>query len=195
MDSDPKVFVISGPSGAGKGTLTDELLKRVPSLTRSVSATTRKPRPGEVNGVDYYFLDEDEFKDRIFQGGFLEWAMVHGNYYGTLKSVVKEGFSSGKDVVMVIDVQGAASIKEKMPEAVRIFIEPPSIAELVQRLKLRNTETTAELQERLKNAETEMGLAGNYDYVVINDDVERAVDELVGIVKAEKRANKSEGDN
>jgi len=195
MDSDPKVFVISGPSGAGKGTLTDELLKRVPSLTRSVSATTRKPRPGEVNGVDYYFLDEDEFKDRIFQGGFLEWAMVHGNYYGTLKSVVKEGFSSGKDVVMVIDVQGAASIKEKMPEAVLIFIEPPSIAELVQRLKLRNTETTAELQERLKNAETEMGLAGNYDYVVINDDVERAVDELVGIVKAEKRANKSEGDN
>jgi len=195
MDSDPKVFVISGPSGAGKGTLTDELLKRVPSLTRSVSATTRKPRPGEVNGVDYYFLDEDEFKDRIFQGGFLEWAMVHGNYYGTLKSVVKEEFSSGKDVVMVIDVQGAASIKEKMPEAVRIFIEPPSIAELVQRLKLRNTETTAELQERLKNAETEMGLAGNYDYVVINDDVERAVDELVGIVKAEKRANKSEGDN
>ncbi|NCO65914.1 MAG: guanylate kinase [Candidatus Aquicultor secundus] len=195
MDSDPKVFVISGPSGAGKGTLTDELLKRVPSLTRSVSATTRKPRPGEVNGVDYYFLDEDEFKDRIFQGGFLEWAMVHGNYYGTLKSVVKEEFSSGKDVVMVIDVQGAASIKEKMPEAVLIFIEPPSIAELVQRLKLRNTETTAELQERLKNAETEMGLAGNYDYVVINDDVERAVDELVGIVKAEKRANKSEGDN
>ncbi|MHB8842363.1 MAG: guanylate kinase [Candidatus Aquicultor sp.] len=194
MDSDPKVFVISGPSGAGKGTLTDELLKRVPSLTRSVSATTRKPRPGEVNEVDYYFLAEDELKDHIRQGDFLEWAMVHGNYYGTLKSVVKKELESGKDVVMVIDVQGAASIKEKMPEAISIFIEPPSMAELVERLRLRNTETDAELRERLKNAETEMELAKNYDYVVINDDVEKAVDELVDIVKAEKRAKKSEGD-
>ncbi len=194
MDSELKVFVISGPSGAGKGTLTDELFKRVPSLTRSVSATTRKPRPGEVNEVDYYFLAEEEFKDHIRQGDFLEWAMVHGNYYGTLKSVVKKELESGKDVVMVIDVQGAASIKEKMPEAISIFIEPPSMEELAERLRLRNTETDAELRERLKNAETEMELAKNYDYVVINDDVEKAVDELVDIVKAEKRAKKSEGD-
>lgn len=189
MDSDPKVFVISGPSGAGKGTLTEILLKRVPSLTRSVSATTRKPRPGEAHGVDYYFLAEDEFKKHIERGDFLEWATVHGNFYGTLKSAVDKELAAGKDVVMVIDVQGAASIKEKMPEAILIFIEPPSMEELIQRLTLRNTETDAELQERLKNAEKEMELAKNYDYVVINDEVERAVDELVNIVKAKKRSD------
>jgi len=186
MDADPKVFVISGPSGAGKGTLTEKLLKRVPSLTRSVSATTRKPRPGEVNGVDYFFETEDEFKAHIRNDDFLEWAVVHGNHYGTLKSAVKRELEAGKDVVMVIDVQGAASIKKKMPEAVLIFIEPPSIEELVERLRLRNTETRAELERRIKNAETEMMLAKTYDYVVINDSVERAVEELVNIVQSER---------
>jgi len=195
MDTDPKVFVISGPSGAGKGTLTAELLKRVPSITRSISATTRKPRPGEVDGVDYYFLSEDEFKQRIEKGDFLEWAVVHGNYYGTLKSTVEKELANGKDVALVIDVQGAASVKEKMPEAVLIFIEPPSMAELVKRLELRNTETEAELARRLKNAEAEMLLAKTYDYVVINDEIERAANELIEIVRAEKRPEKSEGGN
>jgi len=189
MDADPKVFVISGPSGAGKGTLTEKLLERVPSLTRSVSATTRKPRPGEVNGVDYFFETEEEFKEHLRNDDFLEWAIVHDNYYGTLKSAVNQKLEAGKDVVMVIDVQGATSVKKKMPEAVLIFIEPPSIEELIERLRLRNTETEAELERRIKNAETEMMLAKTYDYVVINDDVERAAEELVNIVQSERAKN------
>ncbi|MCL6471608.1 MAG: guanylate kinase [Firmicutes bacterium] len=189
MDTDPKVFVISGPSGAGKGTLTEILLKRVPFLTRSVSATTRRPRPGEKDGLDYYFMTEEEFKKHIEDGDFLEWAIVHSNYYGTLKSVVEKELSAGKSVVMVIDVQGAASVKRQMPEAVLIFIEPPSIEELARRLARRSTETEAELAERIKNAEQEMRLAKNYDYVVINDDMEKAAGELVEIVKAELTKN------
>ncbi len=189
MDTDPKVFVISGPSGAGKGTLTEILLKRVPSLARSVSATTRKPRPGEVDGVDYYFLTKEEFKKHIEDNDFLEWAVVHDNYYGTLRSMVDKELAVGRDVVMVIDVQGAANVKNKMPDAVTIFVEPPSMEELVKRLKLRNTESEAELARRLKNAEAEMMLAKNYDYVVINDDVDRAAGELVSIVEAEKIKN------
>jgi guanylate kinase len=193
VDADPKVFVISGPSGAGKGTLTAELLKRVPSLERSISATTRRPRAGEVNGIDYYFMPEEEFKEHVENDDFLEWAVVHGNYYGTLKSAVKKELARGKDAVLVIDVQGAANVKEKMPEAVLIFIEPPSMAELIKRLKLRNTETEAELARRLKNAETEMLLARTYDYVIINDDINRAANELIEIVQAERNpeGNKS----
>ena len=189
MGAGRKVFVISGPSGAGKGTLTEILLKRVPSLSRSISATTRRPRPGEINGVDYYFLTDEEFDKHIENGDFLEWAMVHGNRYGTLRSAVENKLAEGKDVVMVIDVQGAASIKRKMPDAVLIFIKPPSIEELVKRLKVRNTETQAELARRIKNAEAEMELAKTYDYVVINDDVNRAAEELVGIVESLKNKN------
>ena len=184
MDADPKVFVISGPSGAGKGTLTTEVLKRVPSLARSISVTTRRPRPAEKNGVDYYFVTADEFREHIRKNDFLEWAKVHGNYYGTLKSIVEKELAAGKDVVMVIDVQGAISVKKMMPEAVLIFIKPPSMEELRKRLKERKTENEAELERRMKNAEAEMKLAKLYDFVVINDDVNRATDELVGIIQS-----------
>lgn len=201
MDINPKVFIISGPSGAGKGTLTVELLRRVPSLTRSISVTTRKPRPGEIEGFDYYFVTEKEFKDYIENDDFLEWALVHGNYYGTLRSTVERELGSEHSVVLVIDVQGAATIRKKMPKAVLIFIEPPSIEELIKRLKGRNTENEAELARRIKNAEAEMELAKEYDYVVINDDVKKATEKLIEIVRTEmqaginnKIANRSEGD-
>jgi guanylate kinase len=182
MDAEPRVFVISGPSGAGKGTLTVELLKRVPSLTHSISATTRKPRPGEINGVDYHFVTDKEFDNYIADGDFLEWAYVHSNRYGTLKSAVRDQLRKGRGVVLEIDVQGGSSVKEQMPEAVLIFIEPPSMEELAKRLKGRNTETDEELEQRLKNAIREMEFAGKYDYIVINDDMNKAIDELVNIV-------------
>lgn len=186
MDLDPKVFVVSGPSGAGKGTLTEILLKRVPSLTRSVSVTTRKPRPGEQDGVDYHFVSLEQFKKHLENNDFLESAEVHCNYYGTLRSTVTQELKDGKDVVLVIDVQGAASVQEKMPEAVLIFIKPPSMDKLTERLTYRNTETEEELRNRLRNAETEMKLAKMYDYVIINDEVDKAAEELIRIVQAER---------
>jgi guanylate kinase len=157
--------------------------------------TTRTPRPGEENGVDYFFETRDEFEDHIKAGDYLEYAQVHGNYYGTLRSVVERELQTGNDVALVIDVQGGASIKQVMPEAVLIFIEPPSMTELVERLSLRSTETQAELECRLKNAEVEMRLAKKYDYVVINDEIERAAQELIDIVLAERSKPKGEGDN
>jgi guanylate kinase len=169
-----------------KRQLTAELLKKVPSLTHSISATTRKPRPGEVDGVDYYFLTNEEFDEHIKNSDFLEWANVHTNRYGTLKSAVKEKLAQGHGVVLEIDVQGGTSVKEQMPEAVLIFIEPPSIEELERRLRGRNTESEEQLKCRLANAIGEMKLAKKYNYVVINDDVKKAVDELVEIVKGQE---------
>ncbi len=185
VQSKGKLFVISGPSGAGKGTLRKELFRRVPNLVYSVSVTTRKPRAGEKDGVDYFFISKEEFERMKRKGELLEWAEVHGNLYGTPKKFVESKLKEGKSVVLEIDVQGAFQVKKSFPEAVLIFILPPSEEELIRRLKKRGTETEKEMELRLKNAQWEMGKMDVYDYAIINDDVERASDELVKIVTKE----------
>lgn len=180
-----KLFVISGPSGAGKGTLRRELFKALPELVYSVSVTTRRPRAGEVNGVDYFFISQSDFERMRDNGELLEWAEVHGNLYGTPKSFVEEKLKEGKSVVLEIDVQGALQVKRRFPEAILIFILPPSTEELASRLRGRGTETPEELEIRLKNASLEIGQRELYDYAIVNDEINRASSELIDIVKRE----------
>jgi len=177
------LFVISGPSGVGKGTLRKELFKRIEGLTYSVSCTTRQPREGEQDGVDYKFINLETFMSYVEENKFLEWAKVHGNYYGTLESDVRKLLDEGHDVVLEIDVQGALQVKNKMPEAILIFIMPPSEEELVRRLDRRGTESDRELEERIRNAKREILESKRYDFIVVNDDLESAVKELEQIFK------------
>lgn len=176
------LFVLSGPSGAGKGTLVKQVLQQVPDAWVSVSATTRQPRPGEVDGKDYYFLDQPYFDELVSQGGFLEWAHVHGNSYGTLRSRVQERIDRGSQVILEIDVQGAFQVKKAMPEAHLIFIEPPSLEELERRLRGRGTETEEAICRRMKTAEVELARKMEYDVQVVNDELERATEELVSYI-------------
>lgn len=176
------LFVLSGPSGAGKGTLVKQVLQQVPDAWVSVSATTRQPRPGEVDGKDYYFLDQPHFDKLVSQGGFLEWAHVHGNSYGTLRSRVQERIDRGSQVILEIDVQGAFQVKKAMPEAHLIFIEPPSLEELERRLRGRGTETEEVICSRMKIAEVELARKMEYDVQVVNDELERATEELVSYI-------------
>jgi len=178
------LIVISGPSGAGKGTLVDRLVTRVPGLWVSVSATTRAPRPHEVEGEDYYFLTPEEFAAGVQGGEFLEWAEVHGNCYGTLASTVKERIAAGLDVILEIDPQGAMQVKALMPEAVLVFIIAPSMEELERRIRARGAETNEQIKTRLATAVRELQLVETYDHVVENNDVVRATDELVGIIES-----------
>ena len=176
------LFVLSGPSGAGKGTLVKQVLQQVPDAWVSVSATTRQPRPGEVDGKDYYFLDQPHFDKLVSQGGFLEWAHVHGNSYGTLRSRVQERIDRGSQVILELDVQGAFQVKKAMPEALLIFIEPPSLEELERRLRGRGTETEEVICSRMKTAEVELARKMEYDVQVVNDELERATEELVSYI-------------
>lgn len=176
------LFVLSGPSGAGKGTLVKRVLQRIPDAWVSVSATTRQPRPGEVDGKDYFFLDQPRFDELVSQDGFLEWAHVHGNSYGTLRSRVQERMDEGAQIILEIDVQGAFQVKKAMPEAHLIFIEPPSLEELERRLRGRGTETEEVICKRMKTAEVELAQKMEYDVQVINDELERATDELVSYI-------------
>lgn len=183
----PKLFVISGPSGAGKGTLVARVRERYPELGLTVSATTREPREGEVDGLNYYFLSDDEFARRVAEHQFVEWAEVHGHRYGTLVSEVSSKLASGQSLVLEIDVQGAFQVKERFPEAVLLFIMPPSLDILKERLVSRGSETTESLTLRLANAEREMALADRYDDVVVNDDLERSTKELLDVIKKHER--------
>ena len=182
-----KLFIISGPSGVGKGTLREHALKNIPDLVYSISCTTRKPRNGETNGIEYRFITHDEFKSGISNGLFLEYAHVHGEYYGTLKRDVEIQLENGKSVLLEIDVQGALQVREKMQSAILIFIAPPSIDELKKRLLHRSTETPEALELRLKNAISELELKDKYDYLVINSDLEKASQELKNIFEHENK--------
>lgn len=181
------LLVVSGPAGVGKGTLDKALLERHQDMKLSVSATTRAPRPGEIDGVHYFFKTEEEFKAMIERNEFLEYMHVfQTNYYGTPRSFVEEQLSRGIDVILEIDVQGAMKVKKAFPNAVMIFIAPPSMAELKSRLIGRNTETLEQIEKRFAAAEKEIAMLPEYEYVVTNDVVEMAVNRMEAIITAEK---------
>lgn len=180
------VVVISAPSGGGKGTILKELFQRNNNLTMSVSATTRSPRPGEEHGKHYYFIDKAEFESLINEGKMLEHAQYVGNYYGTPREPVEQWTEQGRDVVLEIEVQGGAQVKKLMPQCVSIFIMPPSMKVLGERLRGRGTEEEATVLKRLKTAEEEIPQAKDYDYIVYNNRVEDAVKDILAILKAEK---------
>jgi guanylate kinase len=180
-----KVFVITGPSGVGKGTLIRSLVQQVPELEVSVSATTRPPRPGEVDGVDYHFLSEAEFEERLAAGEFVEHATYSGHRYGTLRSELEGRVNAGVPVVLEIEIQGARQIRESMPEAVQVFVAPPSLDALKARLVGRGTNSPRDMDARLRTAREELAAREEFSHVVVNDRLEQAVGELVAIVRAE----------
>ena len=187
MNKRPGLLVVfSGPSGSGKGTVLKEAMRMSDNLTISVSVTTRKPRCGEVDGVDYIFYSKEQFTDLIDKDGFLEWACFCENYYGTPKERVEALLSEGKDVILEIEVQGAMKIKEVCPDAVLIFNMPPSSDELKNRLVGRNTDTADVIKKRLETAVWEISQAERYDYIVVNDQVDRAVKSFLSIIEGEK---------
>ena len=178
-----RVFVITGPSGVGKGTLIRLLLERVPELELSVSATTRRPRPGETAGVHYHFLSDEQFAQRVEAGDFVEWAEYSGRRYGTLKSELEQRVAAGHPVVLEIEVQGARQVRETLPDAMRIFIAPPSSEALRTRLIGRGTDDLDEVEQRLRVAEDELRAVDEFDCVIVNDDLDRAVEELQHLVR------------
>lgn len=185
MKKTGKTFIISGPSGVGKSTVLGALFSGRDDLYFSVSATTRQPREGEKDGKDYHFISPEQFNDWIENGEFLEYAEYVGNFYGTPKRYVDAAMAEGKDVILDIEVQGATQVHDQRPETVRIFIAPPSWEELERRLTARGTDTPEKIQRRLLRAKVELQMAGNYNYFVVNDSVERAVEELRSIMIAE----------
>lgn len=189
------LFVVSAPSGAGKTTLCQRLRELLPDIRFSVSYTTRPPRKGEINDVHYSFVDEEEFRTMISEGEFVEWAEVHGNFYGTSRKRIEDIINSGFDVLLDIDVQGARKIKDKFPQSILIFVLPPSMKALKDRLSKRMTESEDIMKRRLQNAIDEIKEFINYDYVIINDILDEAVKDMSCIIKAERlrtlRANKN----
>lgn len=183
-----RLFVVSGPSGVGKGTLVAAALRDLSPLRVSVSATTRLPRLGEVEGVTYYFKSKREFDELIEGGGLLEWAEVHGNRYGTPVCEVEKALANGNDLILEIDPQGYKQVKERMEDVISIFIAPPSLEELKKRLEHRGTEDDDSLKRRLRNAQVEMQDKDSYNVVIINDDLKRATQELIAVIKGYRHA-------
>jgi len=189
FDSDTNkgmLIVISGPSGVGKGTLCNLLINRMDNLFLSISATTRPPRHGEINGKDYIFMSREVFEEKIKNGEFLEWAKVYNNYYGTPKDIVYRQLREGKDVILEIDIQGAAQVKKNYPQGVFIFISPPSIEELKKRIINRGSDSKSAIELRMKCAADEIRAASEYDYIVLNDDLDHAALNLQSIILAER---------
>lgn len=180
-----RLFIISGPSAVGKGTIVKRILKSDGKVHLSVSATTRNPREGEEEGVSYYFMSDEQFVKAVGEGGFLEHASVHGHYYGTPKAPVMSQLKAGRDVILEIDVQGAMQVKESYPDGVFIFILPPSVDALRSRIMHRGTESEEDIQVRLGAAQREMEYLEHYDYYVVNDDLEKAVDSVKKIMAEE----------
>lgn len=180
------LIVLSGPSGAGKGTICRELLRQIPELVYSVSASSREPRPGENEGIHYYFRSREEFEGMLARSELLEWAEFCGNYYGTPRFAVEEAIQSGKDVILEIEIQGALQVKRRFPQGVFIFIVPPSLDVLSERIHKRGTEPEEVIQKRLETAVHELEYVSEYDYVVVNDEVPAAVEKLRSILTAEK---------
>jgi len=180
------LIIISAPSGTGKSTLCKRLTEDLPEACYSVSVTTRSPRRGEVDGKDYFFVSRKEFKEKVKKGKFAEWALVHGHYYGTPKDFLEKNLIKGKDVMLDVDVRGAMKLKKKYPEAVSIFLVPPSFSELEMRLRKRGRNSEETIKKRLINARWEIGQIESYDYLVVNDRLRDALRHLRNIVAAEK---------
>lgn len=180
------LLVVSGPSGAGKGTICKALLNKNDQIKLSVSATTRKPRNGEVHGVNYFFIEKEEFTRMIENGEFLEHAQIYDNFYGTPKAAIIECLEKGQDVILEIEMQGARQIKEVYPEGVFIFVLPPSLEELKSRIVGRGTETQEEIEKRFSCAFKEINQIVNYDYFIVNEDIEKSVNDVEAIISAEK---------
>ncbi len=180
-----KLFVLSGSSGVGKGTVISGFLKRNPSYSLSISCTTRKMRPGETEGVNYFYLTREEFEKSVQNGEFLEWAEFAQNLYGTKRAFVEKCLNNGKDLILELETIGALKVKNQMPDAVLIFIAPPSFEELEHRLRNRHTEDEETIQKRLSEVRAEIERSKKYDYVIVNDEVDRAIAELEKIIKDE----------
>ena len=184
-----RVFVVSAPSGAGKNTVLREVLRRDPNMALSITATTRSPRAGEIDGRDYVFLNPEEFARRAEAGDFVEWANVHGRRYGTLREPLEALLRGGRDAILQIDVQGMRSLRESGLPTVTVFLAPPSIEELERRLRDRGTEDEATILLRLENARKELGAQHEYDYVVVNDSVDAAADRILAVIEAARLAD------
>lgn len=180
------LFVVSAPSGAGKTTLCREVRRQVTDLAYSISVTTRAPRPGEIDGVDFDFVSEDEFRELLERGGFAEWASVHGHLYGTRARTLEAALQGGADVLLDIDTQGAAQLRARYREAVLVFIVAPSMAELEQRLRERRSDAEEDIARRLRRAREEIALWRRYDYLIVNRELKEALEQLVAVIQAER---------